>query len=104
MPNPNQKRLMVRLLSLAGALLLLLLLGLWVTRAFNEKIPPGKLPLSKTQMEPGDSTATIEWTETPLVAEAVGTVRAKHRTLVASKLLERVEKVHARAGGHGESR
>ena len=28
----------------------------------------------------------------------MGTVRAKHRTLVASKLLERVEKVHARAG------
>ncbi|MFW9996591.1 MAG: efflux RND transporter periplasmic adaptor subunit [Candidatus Odinarchaeota archaeon] len=98
MPNPNQKRRMTRFLSVACALVLLLLLGLWVTRAFNDKVAPGKMPLSSARVGPKDSLAAVEWTETPLVAEAVGTVRAKHRTLVASKLLERVEKVYVRAG------
>ncbi|MBI4772603.1 MAG: efflux RND transporter periplasmic adaptor subunit [Deltaproteobacteria bacterium] len=98
MPNTDKKRLMTRLLSLTGALLLLLLLGLWVTRAFNEKIAPDKIPLSEARIGPGDTPAAVEWTEMPLVAEAVGTVRAKHSTLIASKLLERVEKVNVYAG------
>jgi len=89
---------MTRLLSLTGAFLLLLLLGLWVTRAFNEKVEPGKIPLSEAQIGPGDSLAAVEWTEMPMVAEAVGTVRAKHSTLIASKLLDRVEKVNVYAG------
>jgi len=78
----------------------LLTLGAWMIGPQADKIAPG----IKTSAPGGSSqeaeVAPVEWVSTDLIAEAIGTVKAKHKTIIASKLLARVEKVLVRAGDH----
>ena len=70
----------------------------WMTRAFYEKIEPGVAQVARAQVPDGAAVAPVEWVATELVGQAMGTVRAKHQTVIASSRLSRVEKVHVRAG------
>ena len=89
------------ILGIAGVLAgILVIAGIyfWMTRAFNEKIEPGVAPVAHAQVPEGAVVAPVEWVATELVGQAIGTVRAKHQTVIASSRLSRVEKVHVRAG------
>ena len=50
------------------------------------------------QMPEDASIAAVEWVTTPLVMEAMGTIQAKHKMVIAGKHTARVEKVHVSAG------
>ncbi len=90
-----------KLRRLAGAVLSLILfagLGVYVTRAYKEKIPPEHLAQSVNRLPPGAETAPMEWIASTRMIEAVGTVRAKHEILISSKILARVDRILVRAG------
>ncbi len=67
----------------------------WMAGAFREKIPPGAfLPQKPIQ---GDA-VTVKLLERTIIESVPATIQAKQATIISSRLLSRVIKVHVRAG------
>ncbi len=97
-PTPRNNRFRTRWAPVLAGLVIFLGIALWVTKAFHDKISPGSVFQAPRTLTESERAARIEMEEISLVAEAVGTIRAKHETVLAGKILAQVEKVHVRAG------
>ncbi len=87
-----------RMVKIVVAILVLAGMYFWMNRAYIDKIAPGVVSAAQVRISPDIHTGDIELRKMELTGEAVGTVRSKHRTVIASKILSRVEKVYVRAG------
>ncbi len=67
----------------------------WMAGAFREKIPPGTF----LSQEPTQGAAvTVKLIERAIIESVPATIQAKQATIISSRLLSRVIKVHVRAG------
>lgn len=77
------------------AIATLLLMIAWMAGVFTQKMPPGLTALSKA--ESSDTIAVIR-REQPIFESVPASIEAKQATLISSRILSRIEKVHVRAG------
>jgi len=86
-----------RIGSITVALAALVLILMWMAGAFHPKVAPARTPARHPTAPMGRAVAVQE-RRRPLLAVAVGTVQARHRTEVASKLLASIKSITVRAG------
>jgi RND family efflux transporter MFP subunit len=87
-------RIALGLALAAGTVLLILgLMG-----HFHPKVNPAAAPPPQTPLPAGAATATVKLLTVPVTESAVGTIRPVYEAAVASKLLEKVLEVNAKAG------
>jgi len=86
-----------RIATIAGALVGLVIVLLWLAGAFGTKVEPGHVPQS---VETVGQRKVLVVTSTPAeqIATAVGTAEPIEETVVGSRLLARVKAVHVDAG------
>lgn len=85
----------VKLLLPVAAIALLLLMVAWMAGFFSDKVSPGKNALNKVD----DSSAlAVQLVETQLFEPVPATIKAKQATIISSRILARIEKIHVRAG------
>ncbi len=77
------------------AILLLLLMVAWMAGVFDDVIEPGLQPPAVTATEEG---VPVEEQTVELFEAVPASVEAKQATLISSRLLARIVKVHVRAG------
>jgi len=94
----TSKQLIFRVAEVAGALCLMLLLILWMSGAFAEKIEPGVVEAQGPVVAEDVSTAVAEEAAVPVVEEAAGTVQAERKTVISSRITALIENVLVRAG------
>ncbi|MFL0801354.1 MAG: efflux RND transporter periplasmic adaptor subunit [Agarilytica sp.] len=74
---------------------ILLLMVAWMAGAFREKIAPGAiLPQEPVQV----GAVPVKQVERVIIESVPATIQAKQATIISSRLLSRVTKVHVRAG------
>jgi RND family efflux transporter MFP subunit len=87
----NTKKLALPVLATMG----LLLSVLWMAGFFNSKIVPGLIaPVKGTYTQPYQ----IKFSEVSNVESIPAGIKARETTLVSSRILARIEKIHVRAG------
>lgn len=90
------RRLWQGLLSLIGVGALVVVVA-WLAGTFETKIEPGQQPPAKRKL--GDAaTDTVRNVSKPSVQESVGTLKAKSRTAISSKVLATIQTVLVAAG------
>lgn len=94
----SSKQLMIRVAEAGGALCLMLLLLLWLSGAFAEKIEPGVVEEAAETAPQGAPTAVVEEVTVPVVEEAAGTVQAERKTVVSSRITALIRDVLVHAG------
>jgi RND family efflux transporter MFP subunit len=82
-----------------GVIIFLVLMFLWLTGNLSRgsKIGPGKSPVSEASAA-GMKTMKVETATVPLTLESVGTVDARVKSEVSSKILAKIARVGADAG------
>jgi membrane fusion protein, multidrug efflux system len=78
-----------------GALVVLLM---WMSGAFHEKVEPGRVAATQPTGPTGGRVVAVREVQVAQEAGAVGSVRARHKTEVASKLLAIIEEIRVKAG------
>jgi RND family efflux transporter MFP subunit len=94
----SSKQLILRIAEAAGALCLMLLLVLWMSGAFADKIEPGVVEEATGAVPEGVPTAVAEEVAVPVVEEAAGTVQAERKTVISSRITALIREVLVRAG------
>lgn len=79
------------LAAIAG---LLLIIG-WIAGMFDEKMPPGTTP--PANLSKADTVAVVK-SEQLLYEPVPASIQAKQATIISSRILSRIEKIHVRAG------
>jgi membrane fusion protein (multidrug efflux system) len=92
------KRFLRAAVEIAGALLVMVMLILWMSGFFAEKIAPGVVPVRAASAPEGAPAAVVEEGVLAVVEEATGTVQAERKTLVSSRILASIASVAVRAG------
>ena len=82
-----------------GVLIFLVLMFLWLTGNLSReaKIAPGKSPVTETSAA-GLKTIEIETTTVPLTLESVGTVSARVKAEISSRMMAKIVEIGADAG------
>jgi RND family efflux transporter MFP subunit len=80
------------------ALAALVLIVLWMSGAFGDKIEPGEVPAPRRAAPAGAEVRAIVEEEVPVIEEAAGTVQAARRTSVSSRILADIADIKVRAG------
>ncbi len=78
-----------------GAVLLLLLLVAWMAGLFDQRLAPGLDQPTAAGPEP---VYTVELEEVPVSEPVAGSVEAKQATMISSRIMSRIQKIHVRAG------
>lgn len=94
----SSKQMMIRLAEAAGALCFMLVLLLWMSGAFAEKIEPGVVEERAPVVPEGAPTAVVEDVTVPVTEEAAGTVQAERKTVVSSRITAVISDVLVHAG------
>ena len=89
--------ILFRVLLYGGGLVALILLIAWLSGMFEEKVASDWEPRGVQQHADEPTTEVHEVTK-PYVEEAVGTLKASSRTIVAAKVLATIEKIYVKAG------
>jgi membrane fusion protein, multidrug efflux system len=87
------KKLVIILLAFAGLVVILL----WMASTFRDQVEPTILAQPRNDT-PINATGVIHMTVQEVVEEAVGSLRAERRTMISSKILATISKVHVKAG------
>lgn len=85
------------LLILVGIAAMVLLLA-WLMGAFHRRVPPGE-GRREPAPPPAGERLTVQMTSVPRTATAVGTIRASQETVVASRILGRIETLNIERAG-----
>ncbi|MCA9139047.1 MAG: efflux RND transporter periplasmic adaptor subunit [Planctomycetales bacterium] len=90
-----------RLGTVAGGLVVLVLTIGWLSGMFEDKVEPGRSDRSVPRLgnEPTDIVHSIDKTT---IEEAIGTLKASSRTVVASKVMATINQVNVAAGDEVE--
>lgn len=94
----RSERLFRTIVVASGMLVVIVVLMLVLTGTFHEKIDSGKRPDVRARSAKDATVVAVEKLSVPVTESAVGSVRPVHETSVASKILAKVEAVHASAG------
>lgn len=86
-----------RVLLYGGGLVALILLIAWLSGMFEEKVA-SDWKQRGVQQHADEPTAEVHEVTKPYVEEAVGTLKASSRTIVAAKVLATIEKIYVKAG------
>ncbi|MDO8862221.1 efflux RND transporter periplasmic adaptor subunit [Haliea sp. E1-2-M8] len=78
-----------------GAVVLLVLLVAWMAGLFSERLAPGLEQRRATGPEP---VYTVESEEVPVTEPVSGSVEAKQATVISSRIMSRIQRIHVRAG------
>lgn len=78
------------------ALVLLLIMVAWIAGAFNNKVTPGFDTTASSTTEL--TTYTVKSTTEPIFEGVAASVTAKQATIISSRLLARINKIHVRSG------
>ncbi len=78
-----------------GAFILLILMIMWQAGIFNEKIEPGKVPPQNVYT---GKTYTISINNLAKYENVPATVRSRHSTDIAARILATIKKIHVKAG------
>lgn len=79
----------------AIAILLLLLMVAWMAGVFSEKIPPG---FNQATAPDTSQVLVLQRSQVALTEAVPASVEAKQATIISSRMLARIDKVHVRAG------
>lgn len=91
----------MKLRQLAAGLVILIAISLaaaWLAGWFQEKIAPGEVQTSRTELPGNVQTAVVQRVVEPEVEWASGAIQSARRTTVAARILARIEDVHVVAG------
>ncbi len=94
-------RLISRLLSVAVALVALVLTIAWLSGMFEKKISPGWMPTEGLRLV-DQPTDVVHEIEKAYVEEAIGTLKASSRTIVSAKLMATINEITVVAGDQVE--
>lgn len=89
--------ILFRVLLYGGGLVALILLVAWLSGMFEEKVA-SDWEQRGVQQHADEPTAEVHEVTKPYVEEAVGTLKASSRTIVAAKVLATIEKIYVKAG------
>ena len=89
------KSLSIKLVVPIIAILTLLVMIAWMAGVFTQKMSPGLTVLAKSERT--DTIAVIR-REQPIFESVPASIEAKQATLISSRILSRIEKIHVRAG------
>lgn len=89
--------ILFRVLLYGGGLVALILLIAWLSGMFEEKVA-SDWEQRGVQQHADEPTAEVHEVTKPYVEEAVGTLKASSRTIVAAKVLATIEKIYVKAG------
>lgn len=92
-----------RVLGPLVGLAVMILLVLWMSGVFGERIAPGITERDRPVLPAGAPTAVVREETVPVVEEAAGTVQASRRTLVSSRILATIRAIPVRAGDEVEA-
>ncbi len=87
----KQMKIIVPILTIVGLLLMIA----WMAGAFNDKIPPGNIVVNTINTT---NAIAVEKREYPIFETAPASIEAKQSTIISSRILARIRKVHVRAG------
>lgn len=73
----------------------LLLAIAWMAGIFNTKVAPDTLPLATRS---GQQAFTVKYLSVPRIESMPAGIRARETTLIASRIMARIENIHVRAG------
>jgi RND family efflux transporter MFP subunit len=90
MPNPVKKIFMPIV-----AVVILLLMVAWMAGLFSDRIEPGLNPAPAHDTE---QAITVGATEVAVIEPVPASVEAKQATVISSRILARINKIHIRAG------
>jgi len=82
----------------AAALVILILLVMFLSGSFGDRIAPGVLESAELQLPADAATASVQEETLAVHEEATGTVQAQRHTVVSSRLLATIEEILVRAG------
>ncbi|MCX7017360.1 MAG: efflux RND transporter periplasmic adaptor subunit [Candidatus Sumerlaeota bacterium] len=85
-------------LEIIISLVALVMIILWMAGAFHHKILPGAVAAEAAVAPEGAARAVVEESTVPVVEEASGTVQAKRKTVVSSRIMAVIADVNVRAG------
>ncbi len=94
----TMRHVSLRFLSLIAGLLVMIGVIAWMSGFFNNRIAPGRVAVSQRQLRDTQETDLVREVTKDYVEEAVGTLKSAARTVVASKVLARIEKISVGAG------
>lgn len=98
--NPSVRsafRVSLKVVPVIAGLAGLALVIAWISGVFEEKIPPGELPVMVKQL--GDQpTDVVHEVTKDYIEESVGTLKAASRSVISSKILATIREVHVSAG------
>lgn len=95
------KRVLKLLRTLGTALLGLIglvLVIMWMSGMFSERVPPEVAPVPPRLLEPFSATGEVHQVTEHVIEESVGTLRAERRTQVSSRILATIQAIRVRAG------
>jgi RND family efflux transporter MFP subunit len=95
----SSKQLIIKFAEAAAALCLMLLLILWMSGAFADKIEPGTVEARFRVASADAPTAVAEEVVVSTFEEAAGTVQAERKTVISSRITALIREVLVRAGG-----
>ncbi len=78
-----------------GAVVLLVLLVAWMAGLFRERLTPG---LEEQQAAGPEPVYIVEPEVVPVSEPVAGSVEAKQATIVSSRIMSRIQKIHVRSG------
>jgi RND family efflux transporter MFP subunit len=90
-----------RLLTVVAGLAVLVLVIGWLSGVFTEKVQPGRSEQNIRRIA-GEPTDLVHEIEKSTIEEAIGTLKASSRTVVASKLMATINEITVTAGDEVE--
>jgi len=94
----NSARVVVKSLQVALGLAVLVLIVVWMSGGFKDKIEPTHRVSTQPNDPESGETAVVEEQTTPVIEVASGTVEARRKTLVSSRILASIRELKVRAG------
>jgi RND family efflux transporter MFP subunit len=91
-------RAMRRLLEAAAGIAVVAAAVVWLSGGFGERVPPGIAVVETARPRPDGRDAVVERSVGPVVEWASGALASARQTVVASRILARIEEVRVRAG------
>jgi len=94
----NIRRAGIKTIQVLAGLAVLILIILWMSNAFYKKIEPGEVKMAAAKIAANTPTDVVKEEQVPVVEEASGTVEAKRKTIVSSRIMAAIREVKVRAG------
>jgi len=91
-------RVSLRFLPMIVGLLAMVAVIAWMSGFFNSRLAPGQVEVRRRHLRQGRETDVVREVTKDYFEEAVGTLKSAARTLVASKVLARIEQITVSAG------